>query len=126
MAFPGGDVELERGIELFDMNRPLGHVGKASIVKGDLPESFNKYLNDHPETIVALANFGLGLHVPTHGCLVALKSRLQRGSVIVFEDLNQAVWPGESQALYEVFEPREIMLERNPICPHVSWLVYQP
>jgi hypothetical protein len=126
MAFPRGEVELERGVELFDMNRPIGHVGKASIVKGDLPESFNKYLKEHPETIVALANFGLGLHAPTYGCLVALKSRLQRGSVLVFEDLNQALWPGESQALYEVFEPREILLERNPICPHISWLVYQP
>lgn len=126
MAFPNGDLELARGITLCDMNRPLGHVSKTSIVKGVLPQSFALYLNEHQETIVALANFGLGLHGPTRDTLSLLKPRLQRGSVLVFEDLNQAMWPGESKALYEVFQPKEILLERSPICPHISWLVYQP
>lgn len=126
MAFPDGEAELLRGIAMCDMNRPLGHVGKASIVKGTLPESFASYLNEHQETIVALANFGLGLYEPTRDTLALLKPRLQRGSILVFEDLNQAMWPGESKALYEVFQPNEISIERSPISPHVSWLVYQP
>lgn len=125
MAFRDGEAELARGIAMCDMNRPIGHVGKASIVKGELPQSFALYLDEHPETIVAMANFGLGLYYPTRDTLALLKPRLQRGSVLVFEDLNQSMWPGESKALYEVFEPKEISLERSPICPHVSWLVYQ-
>lgn len=126
MSFPDGEAELERGIALLDMNRPVGHVRKSSIVRGVLPTAFARYLDDHPETIVALSNFGLGLHGPTRDTLALLKPRLQRGSVLVFEELNQSVWPGESKALYEVFSPKEISLERSPFCPHVSWLVYQP
>jgi len=126
MAFPNGEAELSRGSSLLDMNRPLGHVGKASIVKGPLPQSLVGYLDQHPETIVALANFGLGLYGPTRDSLALLRPRLQRGSVLVFEDLNQAMWPGESKALYEVFQPEEISLQWSPICPHVSWLIFQP
>ena len=126
MAFRDGEAELERGIALCDMNRPLGHVRKAHVVKGILPEAFVRYLDEHPETIVALANFGLGLHRPTRDTLALLKPRLQSGSILVFEDLNQSMWPGESKALYEVFSPNEISLERSPACPHVSWLEYRP
>lgn len=126
MAFPDGEAELMRGVALCDMNRPLGHVGKANILKGTLPETCGRYFDEHPETMIALANFGMGLYGPTRDTLGLVKPRLQRGSVLVFEDLNQAMWPGESMALYEVFQPKEISLERSPSCPHISWLVYQP
>jgi hypothetical protein len=120
MAYDGAD-ELRAGIELHDLNRPLGHVPKASIVEGALPDSLAAYLEEHPETIVALANFGLGLYEPTRALLALLKPRLVRGSVLLFEDLNQATWPGETRALFEVFDPSTIRLSRVPFCPHLCW-----
>ncbi len=122
MVFPKGQKEIEEGIALHDLNRPLGHIAKASVATGELPGSFEKYLEEHPETIVALANFGLGLYQPTLELLTLLKPRLQKGSVLVFEDLNQATWPGETKALFEVFAPGEISLHRFPYSPHISWM----
>lgn len=124
MAFEGGLQEIEEGIQLHDLNRPLGHVRNAWVVPGDATAGLTSYLAQHPETIVALANFGLGLYRPTLDLLSLIKPRLQRGSVLVFEELNQANWPGETKALYEVFSPREISLRRLPICPHLSYMVY--
>lgn len=124
MAFPGGREEIERGIALNDMNRPLGHVKNAFIVDGEAGAGLEAYLGQHPETIIALANFGLGLHEPTLTLLKLLKPRLQRGSVLAFEELNQSNWPGETRALYEVFSPAEIRLQRVPSCPHLSFMVY--
>ena len=103
MAFDGAS-EISRGIEMLNLNRPLGHVEKGILVQGELPESCISYLNDHQESIVALANFGLGLYEPTVGILEAIKPRLVKGSILVFEDLNQSTWPGESRALREVFQ----------------------
>jgi hypothetical protein len=120
MAYDGFD-ELSKGIELFDMNRPLGHVNKGSIIKGELPDTCINYLENHQESIIALANFGLGLYEPTLKILKSIKPRLIKGSVLVFEDLNQSTWPGESQALREVFPSGEISLNRIPWCPHISW-----
>lgn len=122
MKFEEGRAELERGVELCDMNRPLGHVRKASIVVGDLPEVFTRYLDEHQETVVAMANFGLGLYEPTAKLLALLRPRLQAGSILVLEDLNQATWPGETKALFDVFRPEEISLTRLPYCPHISYL----
>lgn len=122
MEFHGGDEEISRGISLCDLNRPLGHVNRAQVVRGDLPGAFASYLEEHPETIVALANFGLGLYEPTLELLTLLKPRLQRGSILLFEDLNQAMWPGETKALFEVFSPSEISLQRLPYCPHISFM----
>lgn len=122
MTFERGAEEMRRGVELVDLNRPLGHVRKANLVHGDLPQAFASYLDEHPETVIALANFGLGLYSPTIELLTLLKPRLQRGSVLVFEDLNQATWPGETKALFEVFGPSEISLRRFPYCPHISYM----
>jgi hypothetical protein len=121
MAYDGAS-ELREGIELFDMNRPLGHVTKGSLVDGELPGSCARYLDEHQELVVALANFGLGLYEPTVELLRLLKPRLVKGSVLVFEDLNQATWPGETRALREVFPPGELCLRRIPHCPHISWV----
>lgn len=124
MEFPEGITEIQRGIALHDLNRPLGHVRNAFVVPGEASASLAQYLQEHPETIVAMANFGLGLYQPTLELLALLKPRLQRGSVLAFEELNQANWPGETRALYEVFSPDEIRLQRDPICPHLSYMVY--
>jgi len=122
MVFHGGEEELQRGIALLDLNRPLGHVSKGQVVKGDLSDSFAAYLQEHQETIIAMANFGLGLYSPTKEILSLMKPRLQNGSILVFEDLNQAMWPGESKALFDVFGADEISLQRFPYCPHLSWM----
>lgn len=122
MQFEGGKEELERGIALSDLNRPLGHVPKVQIEAGVLPDSVAQYLKAHQETIVAMANFGLGLYEPTKKILQLIKPRLQRGSILVFEELNQAMWPGETKALIEVFGAENVLLHRIPYCPHISWM----
>jgi hypothetical protein len=121
MAYEGAD-ELREGLALADLNRPLGHVAKGHVVEGVLPQSCADYLTKHPETIVALANFGLGLYEPTLRLLELIKPRLTRGSIIVLEDLNQATWPGETQALFEVFDPQQLRITRVSYCPHISWV----
>jgi len=121
MAYDGAS-EIRKGLELADLNRPLGHVSKGTIVDGRLPLSCEQYIEAHPETIVAMANFGLGLYEPTLKLLELIRPRLIRGSVLVFEDLNQATWPGETRALLETFDSNKISISRVPYCPHISWV----
>jgi hypothetical protein len=122
MVYENGAQELREGINLMDLNRPLGHVPKGSIVEGGLPDSCEQYLKSHQQTIIAMANFGLGLYEPTLKILRMIKPRLINGSVLVFEDLNQATWPGETCALFEVFNHQKIKISRSPHCPHISWV----
>lgn len=122
MQYTGGAAELALGLELYDLNQPLGHVPRGRGIAGPLPDTLQNYMTEHAEVVVALANFGLGLYEPTVEILKAIKPRLQKGSILLFEDLNQVTWPGETRALFEVFEPHEIQLQRVPYCPHLSWM----
>jgi hypothetical protein len=121
MAYPGKS-EIQNAIDLMDLNRPLGHVSKGRLVEGELPKSCENYLKENPETIVALANFGLGLYEPTLEILKLIKPRMVKGSIVVMEDLNQHTWPGETMAFFEVFGNCEHKLQRVPFCPHLSWI----
>ncbi|WP_298717790.1 hypothetical protein [uncultured Oceanisphaera sp.] len=124
MTYTNGYEEIIDGINLLDLNRPLGHVKNTSVFEGEASEKFSEYLDLHNETIIAMANFGLGTYEPTVKILSLIKPRLQKGSVLVFEDLNQSNWPGETKALYEVFKPEEISLQRFPFCPQLSFMIY--
>lgn len=121
MAFDDND-EIARGVELADMNRPLGHVEKGRLEKGVLPDTCRDYLSRHPETIISLANFGLGLYQPTFEILQLIKPHLVKGSILVFEDLNQATWPGETKALRDALPGAGYSVQRSRHCPQISWV----
>lgn len=66
----------------------MDHVTKLGIVASNSPIVFSSYLNSHTETVVASANFDLGVYESTRGTLELLKLGLQRRSVLVFEGHN--------------------------------------
>lgn len=125
MVFNNGKQYLEEGLNLLDMNRVLGHVANSLVIAGVLPDKLLDYMSEHEETVIALANFGLGLYEPTKKILETIKPRLIKGSVLVFEELNQANWPGETKALFEVFEAKNITLKRFEYAPHLSYFIYE-
>jgi hypothetical protein len=54
------------------------------------------------QTIIALAYFDLDLYEPTRDTLSAVLPYLNGGSVLAFDQLGHAKWPGETAALREV------------------------
>lgn len=122
MSIFNGEEEIRLSLSLYDQNRPLGHIPRGEFVSGVLAGSLESWMQDHQEATVALANFGLGLYQPTKEILQILRPRLQSGSVLMFEEIGQDAWPGETRALYEVFQPHEIELHRSPLCPQLSWM----
>ena len=81
----------------------MSQVKKFELVKGDAGETLERYLSNHPETIVALGYFDLWLYEPTKKCLELVKSHTTRGSVITIDELNSGELPGETIALKEIW-----------------------
>lgn len=102
---------------------PLSHLEKFEIVKGDARETILEYLERSPETIVALAYFDMDIYDPTLKCLEAIRDRLTRGSVVGFDELNDHVCPGETQALKEAFGLGRYRIRRYPSCSRTSYVV---
>jgi hypothetical protein len=98
----GYEEHLEQVLEAHEALSPLAHLRRFELVKGDATETLPRYLEAHPETIIALAYFDFDLYEPTRACLELVQPYLTRGSVIGFDELCLPVFPGETVAVREV------------------------
>lgn len=115
---------LESILNYHESESPISHLKKFELVKGDASLTIKKYLNKHPETIIALAYFDMDLYKPTKDCLQAIKPHLVKGSVLGFDELNKADWPGETRALNEVLGLNNLSLKRSPFSTYQSYIVF--
>lgn len=108
------DEELQKCINIFDLNRSIGHLSKVELVKGDICVTAPKYLKDNPHTVVSLLYLDADLYEPTKVALDTFLPRMPKGSIIAFDEVNHPDWPGETLALLEKFNLNHLQLVRVP------------
>ena len=118
------EAYLEELLSAQERLGPRSHVQRHELIKGDVAETLPKYLNDHPETIIALAYFDLDLYEPTKTCLDLIKPHLVKNSVVGFDELVCDQFPGETQALKETWGLSNVEIIRDPISPQQSYLIF--
>jgi hypothetical protein len=116
---------LETLLGLQEALNPIPHLKKFELVRGNAMETIPAYLKRQPETIVSLAIFDFDIYQPTKAALEAIKPHLFKGSVLVFDELADDVFPGETVALREVFNLSDLKIERLPMTARVSYVVLQ-
>jgi hypothetical protein len=112
-AADGAFEDLKRCIALFDANRPLSHIPKVMLVKGDIRKTGPDWLAHNPHTVVSLLNLDLGLYEASKAALDIFLPRMPRGAVIVFGEMNCPDFVGEVQAVAEAVGIRNLRLQRN-------------
>lgn len=115
--------ELERLSAIHDRNRPLGHLPKVELVKGDACETIPRYVEEHPHLLVSLLYLDFDVYEPTRAALEHLYPRVVRGGVVAFDELNCAEFPGETVALLEALDLSRVRLCRLPYDPYISYFV---
>lgn len=116
---------LEKIILYHESESPISHKKKFELVKGDATITFERYLKEHPETIVALAYFDFDIYKPTKICIELLMKRVTKGSVIVFDELNCPEFPGETIALKETIGLNKYSIKRTPLNPLISYIIIE-
>lgn len=116
---------LEEILRCQEQDNPLGHITKFALRKGDASIEIERYLEENPQTIVALAYFDFDLYDPTKRCLEMIGPRLVKGSVIGFDELNDPDSPGETLALMEMLGLRNIRLKKYRYASRVSYLIIE-
>lgn len=101
---------------------PMSHIKRYEIVKGDSTKTVSMYLKKHPETIISLAIFDFDIYAPTKAALEAIKPHLCKGSILVFDELCDDIFPGETLALKEVFGLNRFKIQRFPMTARLSYL----
>ena len=120
---PSFEERLERILEAHQALSPIPNVRKFEIVKGDVEETLNAYLQRNPETVVALAYFDMDIYKPTKTCLETIIKRMLRAAVIGFDEVNYAPFPGETLAFDEVMGIRNHELHRSPYSTYTSYVI---
>lgn len=117
------DRYLDNLLSLHEQGSPVAHKKKYELVVGDAIETLPRYLDAHPETVVALAYFDFDLYRPTKTCLEMVLSRVVRGSVLAFDEFNAPEFPGETRAVMESMGLRRHAFRRTPLNPLCSYVV---
>ena len=104
--------DLEECVEIYDLNRPLNHIKKVELVKGDIAETLPKFLEENPYLVVSLLYLDFDIYKPTKIALEYLAPLVCKGGIIVFDECNYDKFPGETQALKKYFKLNETEIKR--------------
>jgi hypothetical protein len=121
----GWKTELESVLNFHEKNAPIPHKRKYDLVEGDATVTLPKFLNEHPETVIALAYFDFDLYKPTKVCLEAILPHITKGSILAFDELNCPEFPGETLAVREVLGLSRYAIRRDPSNPLMSYILIE-
>lgn len=119
----GYEKYLAELLDYHEKENVMSHVKKHTLIKGDACITCPEYINANPEVLIAMAYFDMALYEPTLKCLEAIKPRLIKGSVLVFDELCNHDYPGETKAVIEVLGTKNYEIKRSRFLPDRSYLV---
>jgi hypothetical protein len=125
-AVPGGLAassfeDIKESVAIFDLYRPLGHIPKIELVKGDALKTIPEYLDQNPHLVVSLLYLDFDLYEPTRCALERFIPRMPKGAVVAFDQLNYRAWPGETAAILDTVGIRSLKLERFAFQPQIAF-----
>ena len=115
-------LELEALIDQYDKDRFLGHMDKVHLVQGDASETIPKFIEEHPHLIVSLLFLDFDLYQPTKTAIEHFVPRMPKGSILAFDELDNPIWPGETQALIDTLGINNVQIERLPWDPYIGFV----
>jgi Macrocin-O-methyltransferase (TylF) len=115
--------ELNGLSRIHDLNRPLGHIPKIELVPGNASQTIPAYVAQNPHLLIRLLYLDFDLYAPTKAALDTLLSRVVKGGVVAFDELNCPEFAGETTALLESLDLRDVQLRRFPMDPYISYFI---
>lgn len=115
--------ELTRLIGAYDNDRPIGHIDKVHLIRGDASKTIPEFVAANGHLVVSLLYLDFDLFEPTRVALEHLVPRMPIGSVIAFDELDNPIWPGETLAALDTIGIRNLALQRLPWDPYIGYAV---
>lgn len=123
-GYSGAQYEdLLKSVQAFDDNRFLSHIPKIELIKGDASRTIPKYVEQNPHLVVSLLYLDIDLYEPTKCALKYFKSRMPKGAVIIFDELNCDTFPGETIAVQEELGLNSLKIERFAFDTNISYTI---
>lgn len=117
------EEEISESIRLHDKNRPLGHIPKTELVIGDISNTIDEYINNNKHLVISMLYLDFDIYEPTKIALQKFASRIPKGGVIAFDELNAHNCPGETLALLETMGIKNLELKKTQFDPYICYCV---
>jgi hypothetical protein len=115
--------ELTECIRLYDLYRPLGHIPRVELVKGNALETIPQYREKTPHLVVSMLYLDFDLYDATKLAIETFLPLMPRGAVIAFDQLVHAAWPGETLALVDSIGINKLKLQKFSWQPQITFAV---
>ena len=115
--------DLLKAVKVYDSNRPLSHIQKIFLYKGNVKNTFPKFLKENPHVLVSLLHLDVDVYEPTKVVLKKIIKRMPKGAIILFGELSTRLYPGETRAMLEELDIKKKSLKRFPFATTMSYLV---
>lgn len=117
--------DLQYCIQLYNLNRPIGHIPRVELQAGDAVKTIPEYVRNNQHLVVAMLYLDFDVYEPTKVALENFVPRMPKGAVIAFDELNQAAWPGETLAVMETVGLRNLRIQRFSYAPALSFAILE-
>ena len=116
---------VTEAVSIYDENRPLNHIPKVELVEGDIVNTAPAYIKENPHLVISMLYLDVDLYKPTKVMLETFLPVMPKGAVIVFDELNAKMFPGETVAVDEILGIRNLEIKRFTFDSYVSYAVVQ-
>lgn len=117
--------DLLEAIRLYDLYRPLGHIPRVQLLRGDAAEIIPRLVGETPHLVVALLYLDFDIFEPTKAAIENFLPYMPKGAVIAFDELNNGFWPGETVAVNQTIGIKNLRLRRFSFQPQISYAVIE-
>lgn len=117
--------ELLQLVQEYDADRFLGHIEKVKLIRGDMVKTIPEFIQNHPHIVVSLLFLDCDLYEPTQAALKYFIPRMPKGALLVFDELDNPLWPGETLAALESIGIKNLRLQRIEWDPYISYAVLE-
>jgi len=117
--------ELLELIRLYDQDRFLGHIPKMQLIRGDVTKTIPDFVQQNRHLLVSLLFIDLDLYEPTKVALEQIVPRMPKGAIIAFDELDNPIWPGETEALLEKLSVNRLEIRRIDWDPYIGYAILE-
>lgn len=115
---------IVQSINDYDENRFLNQFKKVELVKGDAVKTIPQFISSNQHLIISLLFLDFDLYDPTKVALEYFLSRIPKGGIVAFDEINNSSWPGETIALLEKFGGlNNLHIQKFYFDPNIAYIV---
>ncbi len=103
--------EIQSAIQIFDEDRFIPQKPRIKLISGDIEKTVPQFIKENQGLRFSLVHFDCDLYKPTLEALKALWPVITKGGVLIFDEYAIPEWPGETKAVDEFFQHKEVRLQ---------------